>query len=144
MDNKTLSKEVIRQIEQRNIVPLPRWQVLLKGNIFWSFSGVSIVVGGLAISIIIAAFIDYDPGARTAPILEDIIQTIPYLWLIVFGLFTAIANYGIRHTKMGYRYSLLKICSAVILASLVLGIILNMFDVPQNIHNYLMHTLPFL
>ncbi len=134
MDN--LSQEIIHKIEARNIQPKPRWQFLLKRSVFWFFAIISVAVGGLAVSVIIATFIDYDPSARTVPLVEDILQTIPFIWVMVFGLFIALAYYGIRHTKTGYRYSLLKIFSMVILASILLGIFLNALDASQNIQDY--------
>lgn len=139
-----LSQEIINKIEDENIQPKPRWHFLLRRSILWFFAVLSVAVGGLAVSVIIATFIDYDPSTRTVPLVEDILQTIPFVWVIVLALFVVLAYYGIRHTKTGYRYSLFKICSAVILASILLGIILNAYDVSQNIQDYFSSKLPYI
>lgn len=141
MDN--FSENIVKEIEARGAVPKPRWHFLLKRSVFWIFAIVSVGIGAVAFAAGQYIFFDNDGASfaqfRDTPI-QDIFMGIPYIWLAVLGLFIASAYFGFRHTRKGYRYATVGVVVAAILASIVIGFLLNEFDVGVNVHKYLLRN----
>lgn len=142
--NNQLHQHIIKEIEKRGLVPRPRFHFLLKRSVFWSLAIISIIIGAVSFAVAIYVFFDNE-GISTATLLETpletILQSIPFLWLFVLGLFTTSAYLGLRNTKTGYRYKTVRAVLSVILVSICLGFVLNIFDFGQTVHTYLLnHT----
>lgn len=143
---ESFSQNIVEEIEKRDLKPRPRFYFLLKRSVFWSLASLSAVIGGIAVSIIIFVFFDHDPEAARylhQSLTEDIMLSVPYLWLLILAAFVGVAKYSVRHTKTGYRYATLKIVGAVLIASLALGLLLDAFDSGAAIDDYLSDTLPY-
>jgi len=126
MNDINIGQEVVKKIKAENLKPKPRWSFLLKNYVFWSFFVISLIVGSLAMAVIIfmIRINDWDLCERlTGSLLSLIIFTLPYFWLLVLTVFIFIAYYYLRHTKTGYRYSLVMIVAITIGTSAVLGVI---------------------
>ncbi|MEI6652685.1 MAG: hypothetical protein WCL42_08945 [Chlorobiaceae bacterium] len=146
---KDRSKYILDEIEKRHVELIPRWRFLVKRLSFWLLAAISVVTGGLAMATAIYVFIDNDFIAdhdyihrffTERPLVEDIISSIPYVWLAALALFTLVAFFGFRHTKTGYRYSAPKVIAASLGASLLLSLCLNTVDVGGYIHRYLIEN----
>lgn len=144
--DKKLSESIVQTLDERNLNPRPRWHFLLKRSVFWSVAGISILLGGVAVAAIIFVFLDHDTGAAhylNQDLAEDILLTIPYLWLITFALLIALTRMSIRYTKGGYRYGILQVAGIAFVASFILGIIMNKFDVGDKVDEYLNESIPY-
>ena len=64
---------------------------------------------------------DFDLLSFSESKIEFLFSVLPLLWILFLGIFLIISILGIRHTKTGYRYPLLKILSFNILLSIFLG-----------------------
>ena len=73
---------------------------------------------------------------------EVIILTLPYFWLVFLALFIFVVYYNIKHTKKGYRYSLVLIIGISVAASLVLGILFHRIGWGQDIDDILGERAP--
>jgi hypothetical protein len=145
MNNK-LPEKIIEEIRKQGIEPRPRWYFLLKRSVLWSLAGLSIVLGGIAVAVIIFIFIDHDANARAylnESIFEDLLQTIPYLWLATLLLLVGITQYAVRHTKFGYRYGTKRIIGLVLVCSIALGIALSVFEVGERVQDFLVTRVPY-
>jgi len=140
---------ILDEIEKRHVVQIPRWRVFLKRFSFWLLAAISVITGSIAMATAIYVFVDNDFIADHAtihqlflqrPWLADLVESIPYIWLVVLLLFTLVAFFGFRHTKKGYRYSAPKVIGASLLSSLLLSLALNTFDVGGYIHRYLVEN----
>lgn len=140
---------ILDEIEKRKVVPIPRWHFLMRRGVFWSLAVISVITGSIAMATAIYVFLDHDflvDQARITrflaqqPLVEDIIDSIPYLWLTALLLFTLVAYYGVRHTRKGYRYPTLRVIGGSLLLSLALSGFMNLFDVGQIIHRYLIEN----
>lgn len=143
---ETLPENIIKTIEEHNLAPIPRWHFLLKRSVFWSIAGASVVLGGIAIAVIIFVFFDHDPDARNylnQSFVDDILLTIPYLWLATLVFLIALARISIRRTKGGYRYGILKVAGFALAVSLALGLVLNAFDFGDSVNEYLNESIPY-
>ncbi len=140
---ENFSEHIVKEIAERGATPKPRWHFLLKRSVFWTLAGLSVAIGGIAVSVAIYVFFDNDGlGTLGSPALQDTLrdfaQSIPYIWLLVLGLFTASAYLGFRQTRKGYRYATAMVVGAAIILSLVFGFLLDTLDFGQTIHKYLL------
>ena len=141
---KNLSDSVEKEIEARGMTPRPHWHFLLKRSVFWSLAVSSIVIGASAFSIADYVFFDNE-GTSVAGILEsplgDVLQSVPFIWLFIFGLFCAVTYVGLRNTRSGYKYQTVGVVLSVLVVTIGLGMMLNLFDFGQAAHYYLLsHT----
>ena len=136
--NEQLSNKILERIDDDQIVPLPRWRFIFLRISFWLLAIVSLIVGSLAIGAMLFLFIDYHQhGLFAVPRdMSDFLLMTPFIWIIVFVLFIAVARISIKHTKKGYRYSLRKIVLVSILLSLIFGFILNFAGVGKTTHDF--------
>jgi heme/copper-type cytochrome/quinol oxidase subunit 2 len=144
--NKHFSKKILAEIEKRRLSPKPRWQFLLKRWLFWTLAIISALFGGLAIAIIIFIFLDHDPNASVylnQSTFEDILLTIPYVWIFMLSIFIFVSWYTFRHTKRGYRHRTILIVTFSLLISIFLGLLLNTIDVGERIHYFFMKNVPY-
>lgn len=133
-----LSQDILKELELRGASPKPRWHFLFMRALLWLLVAVSIVVGGIAISVGWYVFFDND-GLHVT--LANLFQVIPYVWLFVFAVFVMLAYLGFRKTRKGYRYPAVWVVSATFAGSVLLGLVLDRFDLGQSIHKYLLaHT----
>jgi len=147
---KKSSDLILDEIEKRNVVPIPRWRFILKRSIFWILAAISVITGSIAMVTAIYVFFDNDFIVDQAnidrlfaqrPFIEEVVESIPYVWLIAMFLFILAAYYGFRHTKKGYRYPMLRIVTGSLLVSLLISGVLNIFDVGKYIHRYLIENI---
>ncbi len=145
MNNK-LPEKVIEEIKAQGIEPRPRWHFLLRRFVLRLFAVSTTVLGGIAVAVIIFVFIDHDASARVylaESIFEDLLQTIPYLWLGTLLLLIGITKYAVRHTKFGYRYATSRIVGVVVVSSIMLGIVLSALEVGERVQDFLIERVPY-
>ncbi len=138
------SDKIVKELEMRGVSPKPRWHFLLSRSVFWMLATMSVCIGAVAFSVAEYVFFDND-GASLASLeksnMLDLAHGIPYIWLVVLGLFILCAYYGYRSTRQGYRYATMGVVCAAIVASLVMGQLLAEFDFGKRVHMYLLqHT----
>ena len=144
--NKNSLDNIIQKIDERGISPLPRWHFLLKRSVFWIIAGISVLLGGVAIAVITFIFFDHDLNVRNyvnQSLVDYVLLTIPYIWLAALAFLITVAQLSIRHSKNGYRYSVMKLIGAALAASLVAGLLLNVFDAGENINEFLNESIPY-
>ncbi len=133
--NDTFSEQLIREIEARGAIPTPKWKFFITRGVVWFLAIISVLIGGIAFAIGEFVFIDNDGISKFQnSSIQDMVQSIPFVWLAVLAFFTASAYYGFRHTRRGYKYAAIGVVMVVIVLSITLGFILNAFDFGQNIH----------
>lgn len=121
-----ISKNVLEQIKEEKIKPKPRWEFLVKNNIFWAVFAIFVALGGVAVSVMIFMLTDqdwdiYDKLGKSFT--EYLLLSVPYFWLLLVMAFLAFAWIDLKHTKSGYKYSFFRIGILNIVSSLVLGVI---------------------
>lgn len=139
-----LSDAILKKLQSTGVTPTPRWHFLLKRSVFWTLAGMSVMIGSIACAVGIFVFIDNNevlPVAMEQSQIADAAQNIPFIWLGVLILFTICAYMGFRNTRTGYRYATVKVILAVILASVMFGLVLDEFDFGRRTHEFLLsHT----
>jgi hypothetical protein len=131
---KNFSKDILHTIEQNRIEPRPRWVFLMRQAALLGGFILSVLVGGLSVSVILLSLADLDwdaprmMGAHPGPFL---VAYLPYVWVALLIVFGIVAYYEMRNTKSGYRYRAATILAASFLASLAVGGILHGFGMGQ-------------
>lgn len=146
MTMKNFSDRVEKEIEGRGMIPRPRWHFLLKRSVFWSLAISSVCIGAIAFSVADYVFFDNEglsPSALLDTPLEVIVQGVPFAWLFIFGLFCVVSYVGLRHTRTGYKYRTIGVVLGVLVATVGLGLVLNLFDFGQGVHYYFLNHTSF-
>jgi hypothetical protein len=135
-----LEKKVLEAIEKQNLTPKPYAYFLARRSVFWALAALSILLGAVSVAMGIFAIQDMmQEGGRQFNDMpfDDILQSLPVIWLVCFILFCFSAYYGLRRTRRGYRYRPLSVMALIILASLGLGWLLHVAQAGQFINNAL-------
>lgn len=142
---KNLSKKILDSIKEKKLYPRPKWQFLLRENVVWALGVASLIIGGLATSVIIFMVRNNDwdvyPFVNKS-LFGFIITTLPYFWIIFLLIFVFIAHYQFKHTKHGYKYRLHTIVIASILISLVLGVFWHNIGIAKRTDQILQRRFP--
>jgi len=137
---KNLTQKLIDQIKKNKISPRPRWYFWLRNSLIWTAAGLALIISALAISVMAYLF-QYNDLAiyqrAHKSLVEVLLRTLPYFWLIFLAIFIFIIYYNIRKTKKGYRYSLTVIISFSIITSLILGALFHKIGWGQAIDDVL-------
>jgi hypothetical protein len=146
MSDKKISQLVLEKLKEKNIKPKARWGFLLKNYSIWALGVICLVVGSLSFAVVFYMFRynDWEIYQNVNDsLLEFLLITMPYFWILLIGLFIAIVNYNIKHTKHGYKYNIKIILLVTIVSSVVLGGILFKAGVGRAIDNIMLEKAPF-
>ena len=140
------SDHIVEEIALRGIAPKPRWHFLVTRTAFWLLACISVLIGSIAFAV--AEYVFFDNDGMSIALMEkssiyDIAQSIPFVWLVVLGLFTASSYLGFRHTRSGYKYATALVVLVSITLSVLFGLALNTVDFGQRAHEYLLHNTSF-
>ncbi len=122
-DNK-FDSEILDTIKEKKIKPKSKLTFLLKDYVVWAFGFLSLIFGSIAVSLIIYLVKNNDWDVYTelsGSLLEFVLLTMPYFWIVFLLVFILVINYNIKHTKKGYKFSLPVILSSSMFASILLG-----------------------
>ncbi|MCL5017283.1 MAG: hypothetical protein M1155_01290 [Patescibacteria group bacterium] len=144
--SEPLSNQIVEEIEKQKLTPKPRLHFLLKRSVLWFLAILASAIGAVAFSIIIFIFFDHDAEAAKylhQSLIQEIMLSIPYIWILVFAAFIWVTKYSVHHTKTGYRYTTAKIIGIVLIINISLGLVLNAFDLGTKINDFLSDTIPY-
>lgn len=135
-----LEKKILASIEQRSLTPRPYYMFLAKSWVFLSLAVVSIILGAVSLAVLLFAISDYYASSwrvlDNLP-LDQVVLSIPVLWLVSMPLFIFSAYFGVRNTRRGYRFQTGHIFLLVLGASLALGVTLHLINAGQRVNDYL-------
>lgn len=119
-----IPRKILESIEELHVEPKPRWHFVLQEMAMWVFGFFATLCGALAVSTILFELV-------TAPIqfnsvthenlLDFWMDFMPLLWAVIFASFVFVADFFIKKTKRGYKYSLPVVTLSSILLSVVIG-----------------------
>lgn len=146
MIDEKFNREFLEKIKEEKITPKPKWHFLLKNYLVWGAGLASLIIGGVAFSVVIylTRNNDWDAYKQAGESFGSfILLTIPYFWLVFLGLFVFLVYYNVKHTKNGYRYPLVIISLINVVASIVLGGAFYFLGVGRAIDEILGERAPF-
>ena len=111
----------------------------------WVLWLISVVVGALAVAVTFFV-LNHRQYALYEATHENfftfMVEVLPFLWIIVFGLMVFVGVYELRHTKRGYRYPLWQIFGSSIVLSLAGGAALQLFGFGYSTDHMLGQHMP--
>ncbi len=121
---------VMSRIECGEVCPRSKTFFQTRECLVWLLWLVSVVVGALAVAVtlFVVSYRQYGLYEATHDnFFTFMVDVLPFLWIVVFGLMVLIGMYELRHTKRGYRYPLWQIFGSSVVLSLAGGSALQLF-----------------
>ena len=140
-----LSDKILGEIRAKNIRPAARWRFQAVNWIKIVLSASAVVAGSLAVSATFFLFVDYEWEFAAYPdtgLLMHVIQGIPYFWLAVLGAFIVAGVVDFNRIKGGYRYRLSAVVAVYLASSLILGTLLFVSGLGENLDDALESRVP--
>ncbi len=140
-----LSEKIIKEIEEKKICPTPKWCFVARDYGLFILFVVLIVVGALAVATIIFMIADYDWSAYRylgQNRFESVLMALPYLWLIILGIFAYFAYSDLRHIKTGYRLEMPLLILISIVSSVLLGTVIYSRGFDSELHELMACQIP--
>ncbi len=128
--NTSCKSSVMSKIECGEVCPRSRRFFQTRECFVWALWALSVVVGALAVAVTLFVFTHRQYALYEAThenFFTFIVEVLPFVWIVVFGLMVAVGVYNLRHTKRGYRYPLWQIFLSSMVLSLAGGAALQLF-----------------
>ena len=119
--------KTIAEIKTKGIKPVPRWHFLAKEWFLWVAFLITVLVGGVAASLIFYAIRNNEWEAMPYlghNLASFILLTLPYFWIALVIAFAFLADYQLHQTRQGYKYSFVWISMLNFVLALLLGAVL--------------------
>lgn len=142
---QTLSESVLYSIQNQAICPRSRTWFVLSELLMWVGLVLSVLLGGLAVSILVFASLHGWYGLYELIDMSRfgyVTLRISFVWPVVWILTILLALYNARCTKRGYRFTLAQLSGGVLAASIGLGIILYWTGIGFTAERWLDKTMP--
>jgi len=141
-----LSSKILTKIESDKIKPIPRWRFLLYDSVTWIVSLISLLVGGIGVSISIFLVANNDilnTNFDGLNLIQTIVLVVPIFWIGITIFFIFLAYYNFKHTPEGYRWNVAKMLVISIVTSIFLGIFLYSIDISYSLNNIFNSSIPY-
>ena len=138
--SKNLKDSLFERIEAEKVSPRSRLFFQSREFLVWFLWLLSVVVGAfaVAVSVFMVTHLQYELYEATHEnFVTFMVEALPYMWIVVFGLMVYVAMYNLQHTKRGYRYPVWIILVSSIILSFAGGSALQMFGFGYTIDNVL-------
>lgn len=142
---KNLSKKVLEKIKKEQIKPAPRWEFLLKKSVLWGILIVALLIGGVATGVVIFMLKSQDWDLHKyldSSFLRFLLESLPYFWLLVLGVFILVVLYNFKHTEHGYRYRSSTVMGIGIGVTVLLGLAFFGTGMSQAVENSILQKFP--
>jgi len=140
------SEKILQTIKEKHIQPEPRWHFLARRRAFFGLLVISVFLGSLSFSVIvhIIDFGDLDIFNQIhGNFLTSTVMMLPYFWFFSVMLFSLVAYYNWKHTRLGYRFKRRWIVLGSIVLSVLFGSILFAFGMGNKIDILMAQAMPF-
>jgi hypothetical protein len=139
-NENNLKDALFKRIESEQVCPKSRFFFLCRECSVWLFWVLSVVVGAMAVAVSLFVVMNRQYAFYEATHdnwLTFMVEALPYLWFLVFGLMAYFATFNIRHTVRGYRYPAWLIVGSSVAMSVVVGVLLQTSDLGHVVDNAL-------
>jgi hypothetical protein len=130
------AKEILEKIRSGHVTPESKFRLQWKNYLFWIIWFLMIVFGAISFSLVIFNLLDFGPEMfhyfRLGRIFRLIVFTAPHLWIILSFLALFFGLLAMRKTRRGYRYSILSVTAAAVLAISILGVSMHFMKINER------------
>lgn len=124
-----LKDKLFERIETDRVCPKSRWFFFGRECVVWSLWMLSVLVGAFAVAVSTFVLLNNQYAFYEAThdnFFTFLMGALPYIWFVALSAMVVAAVYNWRHTKRGYRYSLLTIVGGSLIVSIGGGAVLHM------------------
>jgi len=143
---KNLIQDTLNRIKNEQIVPEPRWKILVPKLGIWTVLGLIVLLGAIAVSVAdyLLTQLDWEmPASMHQNVFVYGAIVFPYFWVVLIGLVVAGAFWGVRKTETGYRFSWLKIISVTVVGVAVIGFLMSTIGWGGRFNGMMMRDMPY-
>lgn len=118
------SDRLISKMKDQNLKPIPKWRFTLKGMATGLILLVSVILGGLAFSVVLFSIqqLGFDLISHMSHSkIEFLLGLLPFLWIVLLIVFLVIGMISIKNSKKGYKFSPSKLLIINTAFSILLG-----------------------
>lgn len=118
------SDTLIEMMKEQNLRPIPKWLFTLKKVMIWLVISASVILGGLAFSVILFSVqqLDFNLVNHMAHTrIEFLLGVLPFLWIVLLITFLILAMISIKNSSKGYKFSLGSLFGINTALSILLG-----------------------
>lgn len=141
-----LGKKISGIIQDKKIIPVPKWHFVLKNIATWGLFVVFIFFSSLISGVILFILVTYDWEVHAflgRTLFTHIIISIPYFLIFILGALILAAYYIFHFTKRGYMHTLFRILIISGVASFILGACLFICNINSKTHEVFSRNIPF-
>lgn len=139
MNEEQLASKIQEKINAEKITPLPKWRFTALRVTAWTTAVLAVFICGVSVGTIIFLSEDHSHHDffNLSHDMTEFFLAVPFAWVAILAIFIFVAELCLRHTKQGYRYRLRTLLVVSVLASIVLGLILNIIGLGKATHETL-------
>ena len=118
------SEKLISKMKNQNLKPIPKWRFTIKGMGIGFTILVSVILGGLAFSIILFSIqqLGFDLITHMSHSrIEFLLGLLPFLWIGLLIIFLTLGMISIKNSRKGYKFSPTKLILFNSVFSILLG-----------------------
>ena len=118
------SDTLISKMKDQHLKPIPKWRFTLKGATIWSALLTSVILGGLAFSVVLFSIqqLGFDLISHMSHSkIEFLLGLLPFLWIVLLIVFLIIGMISIKNSWKGYKFSSSKLLIINTAFSILLG-----------------------
>lgn len=114
------TKEILTKIKDSGMRPRPRWQYLLLNMAMLFSLGVTVLLGGLVMSLVLLKVLNLD-WDYLGVVEGSFLQFVPLIWLASLALLVFLSVQVFKNLEGGYRFGPLWIMSGAVFVSVLMG-----------------------
>ncbi len=145
--NTKLSKKIIKEIQEKQIIPKSKIFFIIKNMLFWLFSVLSVLIGAISFSTILYN-LSGNQEIINAFLLKnnislEIFNFLPVFWIIILIIFLLLSIKNYKKTNNFYKYNLYFIFLIIIVLAFGFGSLMFSVGIGQKTEQLTQNYLPF-
>ncbi len=140
------SLKLLNKIQLKKITPISKINFIIKNLSFWTILIFSIILWGLAFSIILFSLTqtEFDLLSHVSNSkIEFFLTLLPVFWIVLCIIFFFISKFWFKHIKQWYKYQPLTIFSIIILLSVIIGSLFFFTNWSEKLERIFSDRMPF-
>ena len=142
MEEKKPKNDILNKIKDENIVPKSHFRVHWKNYVFWTVWSVIMIFGAISFSLLLLNILDIRPDflreLGIGKYFRILMDTAPYLWIILVLIAFCTGYMAMRKTRRGYRYNMIFITTITVLIISMAGALLHVSKFNQRMGEKMM------
>ena len=118
------SETLISKMKDQNLKPIPKWRFTLKGMAVGFILLISVILGGLAFSVVLFSVqqLGFDLITHMSHSnIEFLLGLLPFLWIVLLIIFLILGMISFKNSRKGYKFSPTKLLIINTAFSILLG-----------------------